>query len=449
MAVREHWGSKFGFVLAAAGSAVGLGNVWKFPFVTGMYGGAAFILVYLLSIILVGMPIMVAEFVLGRRTQKNPVGAYLTLRPTGYWFLAGTLGVASGFVILSYYSVVAGWTIGYIVKAVTGTFSQFHDPAEAGRHFEEFSGGTWIPLGYHALFMGLTVLIVIKGVKEGIEKWCKILMPTLVIILLALVIRGISLPGSKAGLIFLMKPDFSKLTGDAILVALGHAFFTLSLGMGAMITYGSYLSKGANLISAAFAIVILDTLIALVAGVAIFSAVFAMGLNPAAGPGLVFHVLPAVFTRMPGGFLFGVLFFVLLAIAALTSAVSLMEVVTAYFVDEKGWSRKRATLVFGGAIFLLGVPASLSYGVMEGVTVFLGKTFFDFMDYLSFKYMLPIGGLLVALFIAWVWGPEGLVEEIRSGYSHFPLKPPAVRIILIISSVFILITLMAGIAGKI
>jgi NSS family neurotransmitter:Na+ symporter len=417
---REMWGSRIGFILAAAGSAIGLGNIWKFPFKTGTNGGAAFVIIYLFCVAIVGLPIMIGEIVMGRRVQRNPLGGYRKLKPNSPWYLAGGLGIASGFVILSYYSVVGGWTIAYILKALTNRFACYANPQQAGIAFEQFAANPATPILFHALFMFLCMGIVIRGVRGGIERWNNILMPALFIILLLLAIRGLTLPGARRGLEFFLKPDFSKFRwGHSTLVALGHAFFTLSLGMGAMFTYGSYLSKEVNVPRASFYIVILDTVIALIAGVAIFTSVAAMGLDPAAGAGLVFYTLPIVFQKMPGGLLFGTLFFTLLSIAALTSAVSLLEVVCAYFIDEKNWSRRKAVVIMGTVIFLLGVPAALSFGVLKNVKIFFGNNFFDFTDALSSNYMLPIGGLLLSVFVAWVWGTREAVQACREGNPRF------------------------------
>jgi len=353
---REHWGTRIGFILATAGSAVGLGNIWKFPYITGQNGGAAFVFIYIACILLIGLPIMVAEILLGRRTQKNPVGAFRALeKPTHSfihyhrhypdkehpsmpyfpWFMAGGLGVVNGFIILSFYSVVAGWTLAYIIEAASGTFSKFATVESAGAYFGQFASSPISPILYHGLFMMATMGIVIKGIQKGIEHWNKILMPSLFVLLLILLIRGLTLPGASEGVAYFLKPDFGLVTWKTVLAALGQAFFTLSLGMGAIITYGSYLSKKENIPHAATMVILFDTLVALVAGLAIFACVFAMNLSPTAGPGLVFHTIPAVFNQMPGGYIFGILFFVLLFIAALTSSVSILETIVAYFVDEK------------------------------------------------------------------------------------------------------------------
>ncbi|MFQ6092078.1 MAG: sodium-dependent transporter [bacterium] len=444
---REHWGTKIGFILAAAGSAIGLGNVWKFPYITGENGGAAFVLVYLLCIVIIGLPIMLAELTIGRKTQRNPVGAFKFLRPNSPWLFVGSLGVLAGFIILSYYSVVAGWMIAYTFKAATGVFQNLLAPADAGEHFGQFSANPVWSILFHALFMVFCILIVTKGIKGGIERWSKILMPVLFLILILLLLRGLTLPGASKGLVFLFKPDFGSLTPRAALVALGHAFFTLSLGMGAMITYGSYMSRSDNIPYNGFMVVFLDTLIALLAGVAIFTSVFAMKLDPAAGPGLVFHVLPAVFQKMPGGVIFGTLFFLLMSIAALTSGISLLEVVSAYFIDERGWKRKKAVTVMGTIIFLIGVPSALSFGVMSEMTYFFKMNFFDFVDFLSANYLLPIGGLLIALFTGWVWGSKKAIEEIKQGNPKFLTAPYWSFLIRFISPLAVLIIIVAVVIG--
>ena len=376
---REHWGSKFGFILAAAGSAVGLGNIWKFPYITGENGGAAFVIVYLICILLLGLPIMIAELVIGRHTEKDPVGAFKIISKGSKWTLVGYLGVLSGFFILSFYSVVGGWTFAYIIKSISGIVGGMTEIETAKRIFNEFSSNTLEVLFFHFVFLAACVCIVAKGIKNGIERWSKFLMPLILLILVILIVKGISMEGGMKGVSFLLKPDFSKLNIDSIISALGHSFFTLSLGMGAMITYGSYLSRKDRILNSSFYIVLLDTVIALLAGLAIFPAVFAMGMAPDKGPGLIFHVIPVVFANVEYGIVFAILFFLLLFVAALTSGISLLEVVVAYVIDEKGWSRKKAVCIFGLIIFSLGVPSALSFGAMKDVTIFLGNNFFDFL----------------------------------------------------------------------
>ena len=417
---REHWASHLGFILASAGSAVGLGNIWRFPYITGENGGGAFVLVYLACVCVVGIPVMVCEFAMGRKTEKDPVGAFSALSGgSPLWKSVGFMGVIAAFVILSYYSVVAGWTLAYILKAAAGQFAQFADPDSAWRNFLAFAAHPFWPIAFHGLFVALCIWIVHSGVRDGIENWCDKLMPALFLILAVIIVRSLTLPGAGKGVSFFLQPDFAKLTPQAFLIALGHAFFSLSVGMGAMITYGSYVDKSENLWKSTLIVAGLDTGTAFLAGLAIFPAVFAMGFDPAAGPGLVFKVLPAVFSKMPGGsVLWGSLFFILLAIAALTSGVSLLEVVTAYFVDEKGAPRHKVTLWSGLIIFLVGIPCALSFGMLGGFTVF-GRTVFDNLDYLASNMLLPVGGFLICVFVGWKWGIRAAFDEIAVGSHEF------------------------------
>ena len=413
---REQWGSKLGFILAASGSAVGIGNIWKYPHMAGQNGGAAFTVVYLVCILVVGLSIVIAEFVIGRRTQLSPVGAFETLAPKTNWKWVGFLGVASAFVILSFYGVVGGWIMKYIIISVTGGFKELAgDPAAAGSVFNNFITGTWSPIFFQVIFMTVCIWVIVNGVKGGIEKWSKIMMPLIIILLGAIAVRGMTLPGGMEGISFLFKPRFEDLTASSVVLALGHSFFTLSLGMGTMITYGSYLGRKQNLLNSALWVIALDTAIAMLAGVAIFTTVFALGANPAEGPGLIFVVLPSVFPQLDAGTLWGTLFFFLLFMAALTSAISILEVVTAYFIDQKGWTRKKATIRFGLVITIVGAFCSFSLGGGINITEFLGMSFFDFMDYLSSKYMLPIGGMLTAIFVLKKWGVDHFIEELKTG----------------------------------
>ena len=413
---REQWGSKLGFILAASGSAVGIGNIWKYPHMAGQNGGAAFTVVYLVCILVVGLSIVIAEFVIGRRTQLSPVGAFEKLAPKTNWKWVGFLGVASAFVILSFYGVVGGWIMKYIIISVTGGFKELAgDPAAASSVFNNFITGTWSPIFFQVIFMTVCIWVIVNGVKGGIEKWSKIMMPLIIILLGALAVRGMTLPGGMEGISFLFKPRFEDLTASSVVLALGHSFFTLSLGMGTMITYGSYLGRKQNLLNSALWVIALDTAIAMLAGVAIFTTVFALGANPAEGPGLIFVVLPSVFPQLDAGTLWGTLFFFLLFMAALTSAISILEVVTAYFIDQKGWTRKKATIRFGLVITIVGAFCSFSLGGGINITAFLGMSFFDFMDYLSSKYMLPIGGMLTAIFVLKKWGVDHFIEELKTG----------------------------------
>lgn len=419
---RGFWATRLGFILAASGSAVGLGNIWKFPYIVGENGGGAFVLIYLGCIIIVGLPIMLAEFTLGRKTQLNPVGAFQALKPGTPWVGLGYMGVFAGFIILSFYGVVGGWTIAYVVKSFTQSATHFASPAVAREYFASFTANSGQVIFYQALFMGFCVAIVLRGVQGGIERACNILMPTLVVIIFFLMVRALTLPGAMAGVKFYLYPDFSKITPEAVLVALGHAFFSLSLGMGAMLTYGSYLPPRENLIFSSFFVVLVDTVIALLMGMVIFPAVFAMGLEPAKGPSLVFVVLPAVFANMPMATFVSIVFFTLLVIAAVTSGLSLLEVVSAYFIDQLGWKRNKAVWATSGVIFAIGVPSGLSFGAMADVK-FMGMTFFDMVDNLASNYLLPLGGMLTALFVGWIWGTKAAGQEIEKHDAKFHFAP--------------------------
>ncbi|MDH3891484.1 MAG: sodium-dependent transporter [candidate division Zixibacteria bacterium] len=405
---RGNWTGHLGFILAATGSAIGLGNIWKFPYITGDYGGGAFVLVYLICVVIVGLPLMVAELIVGRRTQENPVGAFQRLHKTGsVWQATGWLGVASGFLILSFYSIVAGWALAYIFKAIGG-FAGTSEQIQA--EFGTLVTSPGQSIFWHSLFMLMCVGIVIGGVKRGIERWSKILMPTLFAILLGLMFYGLFFTnGGMQALNFLFKPDFSKLTAEGVLSALGHAFFTLSLGMGCMITYGSYMKRGTSLTRDAIAVSLLDTLVALVAGVAIFSMVFHYGMEPGQSVGLIFKTLPVLFADI--GPWISVPFFVLLTFAAVTSGISLLEVVVSYFVDERKWSRISATLVMGASIWLVGVCSAMSSWTVPFTD---GRGWFDFFDVLTTNYMLPIGGFLTCLFVAYVMKDADRADEFGS-----------------------------------
>jgi len=407
---RENWGSRIGFIMAAAGSAVGLGNIWRFPYLTGQNGGGAFILIYLMFVVFIGFSIMLAEFTVGRKTGLAAVGAYKKINRS--FTFAGILGVLSAFFIMGFYPVVGGWATAYILKSFTGLLS---DPAAIGDIFGAFIGNPVEPLIWMAIFLAINIVIVAKGISGGIEKAGKILMPTLFALLVLIAIRSVTLPGAGAGLDFLFKPDWSVVNGGTFLAALGQAFFSLSLGMGCMITYGSYLSKSENLPSSAMTVSLMDTGVALLAGVAIFPALFAFGMEPAAGPGLVFVVVPQIFAQMGGlGPIFSAIFFIALMVAALTSSVSLLEVVVAYLMDERGWARKKSVYVSGAIMVVTGILSSLSLGVMSGVT-FLGVGAFDFFDILTDKIFLAIGGLVLAVFVGWFMDKNELKEEMTNG----------------------------------
>ncbi len=420
---RDNWGSRMAFILAASGSAIGLGNIWRFPTVAAQNGGGAFVQIYLVFVILLGFIVMIGEITLGRRTQRNPVGVFRQLAPRSLWVAVGFLGVTAGWGILSYYSVVAGWTLSYIFTTAGGTFSS---QITAQRIDEIFLGTIASPtraIFWHFLFIMLTVGVVMGGVKQGIERWSKILMPMLFILLLLLVARSLTLENAHIGLKKYLSADWSKVTGSTLISALGQAFFSLSLGMGTMITYGSYMHRKENIIHSAGWVCFSDTLIAVLAGLAIFPALYSMeGLEPEVGAKLIFIVLPSLFSRIPFGTLFGTGFFLLLSVAALTSSISLLEVPVAYFVDERKWTRKRATLVSGFIAFVLGIFSALSLGAVSGLSNIMdigsrSLSFLDMMDLFFGQFSLTVGALLIALFIGWKWGTKALIEEFAVGES--------------------------------
>ncbi len=403
---RGTWTSKLGFILAAAGSAVGLGNIWRFPYVVGENGGALFLIIYLIAIFFIGYPVMVSEMAIGRKSNKNPVGAFKALAPDTPWWLAGALGVLTGFVILSYYSVIGGWSIAYTLEALGG----FPEGADFASVFGEHISNPGTVILWHGVFMAICVSIIGAGVVKGIQRAVKVLMPILFVILVFLVIRSVTLDGAGAGLEFYLAPNLGDIRLQSFTDAIAQAFFTLSLGMGAMITYGSYLSDDDNICDSAGFVLGLDTLIAILAGFAIFPAVFALGATADAGPGLTFMVLPEVFSEMPMGGFFGAVFFLLLTIAAVTSAISLLEVVVSWMVDEKGWPRKKAAAVLGTLIFFVGIPPILGYSVWSGFE-FLGMDVLDTYDWFANDIFLPLGGLLTAVFAGHVWKAKNTAEE--------------------------------------
>jgi len=413
---RGQWSSKAGFIFAAAGSAIGLGNIWRFPYIVGENGGAAFVLLYIFFVVVIGLPYMMAELSLGRFSNKNPVGAIEAVKPKSIWKLAGVLGVITGIGILSFYGVIAGWTFGYIFKMAAGR----------AFGFEEFvADPLWVIILF-AFFILLTTAIVHGGVRGGIEKWSKILMPILLVLLLGLIFYANSLDGADKGLSFYLEPDFSKITGKTVLAALGQAFFSLSLGMGLMITYGSYVSKKENLLTSAIYIGLFDTAIAIMAGLIIFPALFAMGEDPAAGPSLVFVIFPKIFTQMPYGLLVGAFFFVLLSVAALTSTISLLEVPVAYLVDEKNASRKKIVWAVAGFTFIVGIPSALSQGSVDFFTNFgllprflAGPDFLSEMSFIFGDFSLAFGALLLSVFIGWVWRAGNAADELQQGSPGF------------------------------
>ncbi|MDO5562091.1 MAG: sodium-dependent transporter [Synergistaceae bacterium] len=410
---REQWGSRFGFIMAAAGSAVGLGNVWRFPYITGKYGGGAFVVFYLAFVVIIGASIMLAEFAIGRNAKLDSVGSFKKLGG-GAWAIVGWMGFFCGFVILSYYAVIAGWTLAYIFKSLMGLM-EVAGQGKADVAFVSFISDPMQAVLFHIVVMGIVIGIVYKGIGGGIEKSCKVLMPALFVILVILIGRSVTLPGAVEGLKFYLLPEFSKLSAEGLLAAAGQAFFSLSLAMGIMVTYGSYISKDEYLPSAARTIVFLDTLVAILAGLVIFPAAFAFGVQPNAGPSLTFITLPAVFAKMPMGGVFSSAFFVLLFIAALTSAISLFEVTVSYAIDNLHWSRSKSAVIMGVAIAALGIPSALSQGACQ-INV-MGMSFLDFADFITNNVVMPVGAIFIALFVGWVW-TKGAKDEITHDGQH-------------------------------
>lgn len=414
---RANFGSKLGVILASAGSAVGLGNIWRFPFETGNHGGAAFILIYLGCVLFFGIPIMVAEFSIGRHSRANTAGAYQKLAPGTHWRWVGRMGVLAGFLILGYYSVVAGWTLEYIVQAGTNAFAG-QSANDFIASFNGFVSHPWRPALWMVVFMLMTHFIIVKGVEKGIEKSAKIMMPMLFLLLIVLAVCSVSLPGAGAGIEFLLKPDFSKVDGNVLLGAMGQAFFSLSLGMGCLCTYASYFRNDTNLPKTALNVGWIDTMVAILAGFIIFPAAFSVGIQPDAGPSLLFITLPNVFQQAFGNLpwlavILSIMFYVLLALAALTSTISLHEVVTAYLHEEFNLTRRRAAKLVTVGCTILGVLCSLSLGIGKELTIF-GLTLFDLFDFLTAKIMLPLGGFFIAIFTGWYLDKRIVWEEVSN-----------------------------------
>ncbi|GHD65840.1 sodium-dependent transporter [Jeongeupia chitinilytica] len=400
---RANWGSKLGFILAASGSAVGLGAIWKFPYVAGKNGGGAFLIAYLVCVFTIGIALLLAEMLIGRTAKKSATTAFRDLKG-GLWPWAGRLSVLCIFIILSYYCVVGGWTIAYIFRSITGE-ALTSDTKALSAAFGSFIANPGQALGYTAAFLGITVAVVMGGVEKGIERMSKVLMPALFLLMLILIARSLTLPDAWDGVKYFITPDFSKLTASMIVDALGLAFFSLSLGGGMIIAYGSYLPQDTKLVGATLWVSSLATLACVLAGLMVLPAVFAFHVDPAAGPGLTFITMPAIFAQMPAGQFFAIAFFFLLLFAALTSSVSILEPIVSFLIDEFGWARKTATIAVAIASFVVGIPAALSFGPLADVQLF-GKGPFDLMDYVASNMLMPAGGLFVALFVGWAIWPK-------------------------------------------
>lgn len=432
---RSQWTSRLGFVLATAGAAIGLGNLWKFPYLMGRNGGFSFLAAYLVFVVVLGIPVMMLEMSLGRYTAKDPVASYRQIHPKAG--ITGVFGVLAAFVILSYYSVIGGWLVKYLVSYATS----FAPPAD----FDAFTG-SWEAIFWFFLFLAVTVAICLKGVS-GIERTSKIMMPLLFILLIIIIIRSVTLPGAPEGLQFIFVPgQGGAFTLSSISAALGQVFYSMSLCMGITITYGSYLSKGENILKSCATVAAMDTLIAVLAGVAIFPAVFAFGLEPGQGPSLIFGTLPKVFHSLTGGSVFAIAFFILILFAAVTSAIALLEVVVSYVVGSWGWTRKKAVLITGLLIFVLGIPSSLSFGPLADFKIF-GYTFFDFVGVLTDNILLPVGGILMCWFLGWKWNLNHLADELEDGCPRFKLRRIWISCIRYLTPVLVLIVTISGFIG--
>lgn len=431
MEKKVQWASNLGFILATAGAAVGLGNLWKFPYLMGKNGGFQFLAAYLFFVLLLGIPVMITEMSIGRMTEKGPVQAYGTLHPRAK--IIGAVGVLCAFMILSYYSVIGGWILKYIASYAT----TMNAPAD----FVSYIASPIQPVVWHFIFMVFVGVICYKGTK-GIEKASKFMMPALFILLVIIVVRSITLPGANEGIrfVFQMSGGFRL---ESIPAALGQVFYSLSLCMGITITYGSYLNKKENIPKNAFIVAGLDTSVAILAGLAIFPAVFAFGLEPGQGPGLIFGTLPKVFQSMTGGWYFGLLFFGLMFFAALTSAIALLETVVSAILDQFKCSRKIAVLLLAIGVFLIGIPSALSYGTLGDVSI-LHYSVFDFMGMLTDNILMPLGGILMCIYIGWIWGPEKIVKHVEESGVSFGLKKAWLLCIRIITPILILIVTIMG-----
>ncbi|MFA6915931.1 MAG: sodium-dependent transporter [Parachlamydiales bacterium] len=436
---RASWGSRLGFIIAAAGSAIGLANIWRFPYIVGHYGGAAFILIYLLFLIMIGIPVFIAEVLIGRTAQASPSGAFEKLGRSKLWGGAGKMTIATGFIVSCFYSVVAGWMLGYLFLSIGGSVASLQSTALAAEYFTGLVSHPWWSLANHALFMLMSTAILYFGVRHGIEKSNKILLPMLFIVMTILLIRGLTLPGAEEALEFLLRPNWSAITPAAAITALGHAFFTLSLGQGTMVTYGSYIKGKDNLVTTCIPAVIMDTVVSLMAAAVVFTIVFGAGHEPNAGPGLVFHTLPTVFTHLGGGQFLAILFFLLVVLAAITSQISAMEPTIAYLIENWNFKRHPATLLCGSAAFIVGIPCALAAGLLQDVQIF-GMDILDAVSSFASDILIPLGGFFAVVLVGWRWGtasslkellPEGTPVWIR-GYFWFCFKIAAPFLMVIV-----------------
>jgi len=433
---RDTWGSRLGFMFAVAGSAVGLANIWRFPYIVGQNGGAAFILLYLFFLLIIGFPVFISEILIGRKTQTSPSAAFKILGKKSIWSFPGKMTILTGFLVSGFYSAIAGWILGYLVEATLGNITNFATTPDASLYFSTLIGTATWGLTFHFIFLFICSSVLYLGVRHGIERGTKIMMPLLFGTLGLLVLRGITLPGAEKALIFLFSPDWSQLTPQAFIIALGQAFFTLSLGQGTMVTYGSYLNKNENIILTCIPILLMDLLVSLLSAIAIFTIAFSVGAQPDSGPALLFNTLPWVFSQISGGYIFAVVFFLLVTLAAITSEISAMEPLVAYLRDDLGWSRHTAVLVCGLGAFALGVPCVLSYSTFMRISLF-DMPILNFMDFLCSSIMIPIGGFFAVIMAGWIWGYDNAFAHLREGSGELFTKQPWLRTYLLVCIKFI------------
>ncbi|MBA3957658.1 MAG: sodium-dependent transporter [Parachlamydiaceae bacterium] len=423
---RDTWGSRLGFIFAVAGSAVGLANIWRFPYIVGKHGGAAFIVVYLICLALMGFPVFISEMLIGRTAKSSPTGAFRRLSRSSAWSKAGSMTILTGFIVSSFYSAVAGWILGYLVEATVGNLTHFQSTEQAASHYTNLINNPWWCCAFHFFFLLACIGVLYSGVRQGIERGSKFMMPLLFLVLFILVIRGLFMEGAGKGLAFLFTPDWSVLTPAAIIVAMGQAFFTLSVGQGTLVTYGSYLKGDENLVTSSLPIVLMDTLVSILSAIAVFTIVFSVGMEPNSGPGLIFHTLPWAFSQISGGYFLALLFFLLVVLAALTSEISALEPSIAYLIDERGWKRKPAVLACGLGAFLLGIPSALSYNLLKNYTLY-GMTFLDFVDFLASSILIPLGGLFAVLLVGWRWGIRNALHALKEGAETLFIRFPGIK----------------------
>ena len=419
---RESWKTQMGFICAAVGSAVGLANIWRFPYVVGNNGGAAFIIVYLLCVFIIGIPVFASEVIIGRKTHKNPQGAFRVLgKNSKFWSSMGLIAIATGLIVSAFYSVVAGWILGYLFEAINGSLIELSCQDTSKIVFYSHIQNTGWIIGFHFCFIIFCMMMLMRGVRRGIEWGNKLFMPVFFCILVILIINGLIQTNSSEGLKFLFSPDWSKLTPTALMIALGHSFFTLSSGQGTMIAYGSYLSDNTNIVKSSISIALSDTLISMLVAIAIFTVAFSVGIEPSCGPGLVFHTLPVIFSKIAYGNIMAILFFLLVTLAAITSEISAMEPLISYLIDENGLRRENATIITAIVSFILGVPLALSFGVLNKFTI-CNKNFFELAEFVSTNVMIPIGGLFAVLLVGWKLGFDNAYDHLKKGSKDFLKK---------------------------